>query len=64
MCIRDSLLSGIYSIDLSLFCEHGIQTLDAVSSAMSIEVAQEDLEQGIVHLPHSWLNLKGKETDD
>ena len=58
------LLSGIYSIDLSLFCEHGIQTLDAVSSAMSIEVAQEDLEQGIVHLPHSWLNLKGKETDD
>ncbi len=54
------LLSGIYSIDLSLFCEHGIQTLDAVSNAIAIEVTQEDLEQGIVHLSHQWLDLNEK----
>jgi len=54
------LLSGIYSIDLSLFCEHGIQTLDAISNAIAIEVTQEDLEQGIVHLSHQWLDLNEK----
>lgn len=48
------LLMGNYSVDINLFCEHGIQTLDSVQHIFTLRVVQEDLEQGIVNLGHAW----------
>lgn len=51
------LLMGNYSMDLSLFCEHGLQTLDSVTRIFHLKVIQDDLEQGIAHLHHKWETL-------
>jgi len=49
------LLMGNYSVDMNLFCEHGIQTLDSVQHIFTLRVVQDDLEQGIVNLGHEWV---------
>ncbi len=48
------LLKGNYYVDISLFCEHGINTLDFAKGVFTFRVIQDDLEQGVVHLNHSW----------
>ena len=48
------LLKGNYYVDISLFCEHGVNTLDFAKKILTLKVIQEDLEQGIVHLNHKW----------
>jgi lipopolysaccharide transport system ATP-binding protein len=48
------LLKGNYYIDISLFCEHGINTLDFINRVLTLKVIQDDLEQGVAHLNHKW----------
>ena len=51
-----SLLKGNYFIDVSLFCEHGINTLDYATRVLELKIFQNDLEQGVAHLNHKWIN--------
>jgi len=48
------LLTGSYYVDMSLLCENALQNLDVVSRVFSFSVEQHDLEQGVVHLQHTW----------
>tara|TARA_B100000963_G_scaffold292808_1_gene263095 strand:- start:3260 stop:4402 length:1143 start_codon:yes stop_codon:yes gene_type:complete len=51
-----TLLKGNYFIDVSLFCEHGINTLDYATRVLELKILQNDLEQGVAHLNHKWKN--------
>lgn len=51
-----TLLKGNYFIDVSLFCEHGINTLDYATRVLELKIFQNDLEQGVAHLNHKWIN--------
>lgn len=51
-----SLLKGNYYIDVSLFCEYGINTLDYATRVLELKILQNDLEQGVAHLNHKWVN--------
>lgn len=55
------LLKGRYLVNIVLACERALHVYESVESAAVIEVMQDDLEQGLVHLPHEWLLGGGTE---
>lgn len=48
------LLKGRYFITLFLACERALHIYDQATNYLSLEVKQDGLEQGFVHLPHQW----------
>jgi len=50
-----SLLKGNYYIDITLFCKHGINTLDFATRVFEFKISQDDMEQGVAHLNHKWV---------
>ena len=52
---RLPLLKGFYQLDVYLMCENGIHVYDSVNMAAAIEVEQNNLELGVVTLPHRWI---------
>jgi len=48
------LLKGRYFITLFLACERALHIYDQATNYLSLEVSQDGLEQGFVHLPHQW----------
>lgn len=56
---RLPLLRGCYRINVVLACERALHVYEAVEGAASIEVVQDDLEQGVTHLPHEWRFVAG-----
>ena len=53
-----ALLKGNFYMDVSLFCSKGIHTFDHAVQFLTFSVLQDDLEQGICHLNHKWLEFK------
>lgn len=51
---RLPLLKGRYFITLFLACERALHIYDQATNYLSLEVKQDGLEQGFVHLPHQW----------
>jgi lipopolysaccharide transport system ATP-binding protein len=51
---RLPLLKGRYFITLFLACERMLHIYDQATNYLSLEVTQDGLEQGFVHLPHQW----------
>lgn len=51
---RISLLKGHYFASVHLLCDRGLYTYDTADRVFQLEVTQDGLEQGIVHLPHGW----------
>lgn len=49
------LMKGRYSIGAYLFCERAIHVYDRVLDAVTLDVTQSGVEQGFVHLPHTWV---------
>ena len=49
-----ALLKGRYSITLFLVCERALHIYDQATNYLSLEVTQNGLEQGFVHLTHQW----------
>jgi lipopolysaccharide transport system ATP-binding protein len=52
---RLPLLKGEYAVNVYLLSEDGIHPYDQASMVAWLKVSQEGLEQGIVSLPHQWL---------
>lgn len=50
------LLKGNYRVTVFLACERGLQVYDTAPNCVELEVTQEDVLQGIVALPHRWLD--------
>ena len=48
------LLKGYYEVNIVLFCEKGIHVIDHATCIEEIYVVQSGLEQGYVHLEHTW----------
>ncbi|TRZ67180.1 MAG: ABC transporter ATP-binding protein [Rhodocyclaceae bacterium] len=48
------LLKGNYRVNVVLACEQTIHPYESAENVAMIEVTQDDLEQGVVHLPHQW----------
>ena len=53
------LLKGRYAVSVHLFCERGLHTYDVADRVALLDVHQEGIEQGVVHLPHSWRSQPG-----
>jgi len=49
------LLKGEYSISAILCCEKALHAYDIAQHCMTLQVSQTDLAQGVVVLPHEWL---------
>lgn len=49
-----ALLKGRYTASVYLFCERGLHQYDVANHVATIEVRQDGIEQGVVHLPHEW----------
>jgi lipopolysaccharide transport system ATP-binding protein len=59
VCLRIEalpLLKGNYLLDIYLLCERGIHLYDSASAVAELNVVQDDLEQGLVSLPRSWVS--------
>jgi len=48
------LLKGRYGISAYLFCERGLHIYTAAEGAATVNVTQEDVEQGLFHIPREW----------
>jgi hypothetical protein len=48
------LLKGRYGISAYLFCERGMHIYTAAEGAATVNVTQEDVEQGLFHIPREW----------
>jgi lipopolysaccharide transport system ATP-binding protein len=53
------LLKGRYDISVHLFCERGLFVYDVAGQVVALEVSQTGIEQGLVHLEHSWTSQPG-----
>lgn len=53
------LLKGDYGIDIYLVCGDAVRVLDSVLNVFRIKVRQKDIEQGVVSLPHFWIDGVG-----
>ncbi|MCV6636602.1 ABC transporter ATP-binding protein [Candidatus Albibeggiatoa sp. nov. NOAA] len=51
-----SLLKGNYTVHVSLGCENAIHLYDQIVTALSLQVEQQGVEQGVVTLAHEWVN--------
>jgi lipopolysaccharide transport system ATP-binding protein len=49
------LLKGRYFVNVFLACDRGLHVFDHALNAIEINVCQSDLLQGIVALPHKWI---------
>jgi lipopolysaccharide transport system ATP-binding protein len=50
-----ALLKGNYTVHVSLGCENAIHLYDQIVAALSLQVEQEGVEQGVVTLAHEWM---------
>jgi lipopolysaccharide transport system ATP-binding protein len=50
-----ALLKGTYTLSVFLFCERGLHIYDNADHILHLEVVQEGIEQGLFHVPRSWL---------
>ena len=48
------LARGDYWVDVYLGCENSTHIYDTAIQAAKLSVTQDNMEQGVVHLPHSW----------
>lgn len=48
------LLKGRYGISAYLFCERGLHIYTAAENIASLCVTQENVEQGLFHIPRAW----------
>ena len=48
------LLKGRYTVSVYVLCERAINVHAAAEHALSFEVVQDHIEQGVVSLPHQW----------
>ena len=48
------LLKGRYGLSAYLFCERGLHIYTAAEGVASINVTQENVEQGLFHIPRAW----------
>jgi lipopolysaccharide transport system ATP-binding protein len=48
------LMKGRFTVGAYLFCERAIHVYDVVLQAATVDVVQDGVHQGFVHLPHSW----------
>ena len=48
------LLKGDYSVSVILGCERGLHVYEVTERAIVLRVVQQDLEQGLVKMPHRW----------
>ncbi len=51
---RLPLLKGDFLVNVYLLCERGIHIYDQALAVARIHVRQNDLEQGVVSVPHEW----------
>jgi lipopolysaccharide transport system ATP-binding protein len=51
------LLKGKYILQAFLLCERGIHLYESASPVAELTVVQDGLEQGIIALPHRWVQL-------
>lgn len=52
------LLRGEYTVHISLGCENAVHLYDQVVNALSLQVEQTGIEQGVVSLPHRWQGIE------
>lgn len=52
---RLPLYKGRYTVSVFVLCERGINVYAAASQVLAFDVTQDDVHQGIVALPHEWL---------
>lgn len=57
------LLKGRYTVSAYLLCERALNVLSAAEHAITLEVEQDHLEQGMVTLPRSWSTRPGANKD-
>ena len=50
------LLKGRYSVDVYLMCEKGVFVYDSAVGAAELKMEQRCLTQGVVSVPHSWVD--------
>lgn len=56
---RLALLKGRYWVQIVLSCERALHVYETINAACELEVTQDDLEQGVVHLAHTWSAREG-----
>lgn len=54
-----ALLKGSYTVSVFLFCERGLHIYDNADHVLQLQVTQEGLEQGLFHLPRTWVTRAG-----
>ncbi len=50
------LLKGAYWVNVFLLCDKGLYVYDKARMVAELVVSQDNLEQGVVSLPHRWCN--------
>ena len=58
------LLKGEYYLYVFLLCEKGIHVYDFAHAVAKVTVRQNDIEQGVVSVPHSWIRDEDKSYDE
>jgi len=53
------LLKGRYRISAYLFCERGLHIYTSAEGVATLNVAQENVEQGLFHIPRTWQFVSG-----
>jgi lipopolysaccharide transport system ATP-binding protein len=51
---RLPLLKGDYTVSVILGCERGLHVYEVMERVIQLRVVQQDLEQGLVKMPHRW----------
>lgn len=49
------LLKGLYKVGVYLYCEQGLHNYEWIDPAAEVRVTQTDNEQGLIRLPHQWV---------
>ena len=53
------LLKGSYRVSAYLFCERGLHIYTSAEGVATLNVVQENVEQGLFHIPRTWQFLSG-----
>ena len=56
------LLKGRYRTSAYLFCERGLHIYTAAEGIATLNVAQENVEQGLFHIPRTWHFVSGHDS--
>ena len=54
------LLKGRYTLSVFVLCDRAINLYAAAMHAVTFEVEQRDVQQGLVALPHTWRVDEGR----